>query len=76
MATSVANVMFTNAVYFPNYKIYSGATPGMMNYSCISHVFYAFASLAADGSVFVSLAPPFPSFGETAEQPRLTTGIS
>jgi chitinase len=56
MATSVANVMFTNAVYFPNFKIYSGATPGMMNYSCISHVFYAFASLAADGSVFVSRA--------------------
>ncbi|KAH6657155.1 family 18 glycoside hydrolase [Truncatella angustata] len=54
MASSVANVMFTNAVYFPNYKIYSGASPGMMNYSCISHVFYAFASVAADGSVFLS----------------------
>lgn len=54
MATSVANVMFTNAVYFPNYKIYSGASPGMLNYGCISHVFYAFASVAVDGSVFVS----------------------
>lgn len=54
MATSVANVMFTNAVYFPNFKIYSGATPGMLNYGCISHVFYAFASVAIDGSVFVS----------------------
>ncbi|ORY68595.1 glycoside hydrolase [Pseudomassariella vexata] len=54
MATSVANVMFTNAVYFPNHKIYSGATPGMMNYGCISHVFYAFASVGPDGSVFLS----------------------
>lgn len=54
MATSVSNVMFTNAVYFPNLKIYNGATPGMLNYGCISHVFYAFASVAADGSVFVS----------------------
>lgn len=57
MATSVANVMFTNAVYFPNFKIYSGATPGMLNYGCISHVFYAFASVAIDGSVFVSRVP-------------------
>lgn len=56
MATSVANVMFTNAVYFPNYKIYNGASPGMMNYGCISHVFYAFASVASDGSVFVRLS--------------------
>ncbi|KAF7537224.1 hypothetical protein G7054_g3894 [Neopestalotiopsis clavispora] len=56
MATSVANVMFTNAVYFPNYKIYSGASPGMLNYGCISHVFYAFASVAVDGSVFVILS--------------------
>ena len=55
MATSVANVMFTSAVYFPNNGVYEGATPGMMNYSCISHVYYAFASVAADGSVFVSL---------------------
>lgn len=57
IATSVANVMFTNAVYFPNFKIYSGATPGMLNYGCISHVFYAFASVAIDGSVFVSRVP-------------------
>ncbi|KAI1392957.1 glycoside hydrolase family 18 protein [Hypoxylon trugodes] len=52
--SSTSNVMFTNAVYFPNYKIYSGATPGMMNYSCINHVYYAFANVAADGSVFLS----------------------
>lgn len=51
---STSNVMFTNAVYFPNFKIYNGATPGMMNYSCVNHVYYAFANVAADGSVFVS----------------------
>ncbi|KAI0384230.1 glycoside hydrolase family 18 protein [Hypomontagnella monticulosa] len=51
---STSSVMFTNAIYFPNFKIYSGATPGMMNYSCVNHVYYAFANLAADGSVFLS----------------------
>lgn len=51
---STSSVMFNNAVYFPNFKIYNGATPGMMNYSCINHVYYAFANVAADGSVFVS----------------------
>ncbi|KAI1448841.1 glycoside hydrolase family 18 protein [Annulohypoxylon stygium] len=51
---STSNVMFTNAVYFPNFKIYNGATPGMMNYSCVNHVYYAFANVAADGSVFLS----------------------
>ncbi|KAI2622439.1 glycoside hydrolase family 18 protein [Hypoxylon sp. NC1633] len=51
---STSSVMFTNAVYFPNYKIYSGATPGMMNYSCVNHVYYAFANVATDGSVFLS----------------------
>ncbi|OTB05730.1 glycoside hydrolase family 18 protein [Hypoxylon sp. CI-4A] len=51
---SVSNVMLTNAVYFLNHKIYAGATPGMMNYNCINHVYYAFANVAADGSVFLS----------------------
>ncbi|CAJ2499675.1 Uu.00g025280.m01.CDS01 [Anthostomella pinea] len=54
LSASVSSVMYTNAVYFPNSKIYSGATPGMMNYSCINHVYYAFANVAADGSVFLS----------------------
>lgn len=50
----MANVMYTNAVYFPNYRIYQGDTPGMLNYSCINHVYYAYASVAQDGGVFVS----------------------
>ena len=48
-----SNVMFTNAVYFPNYRIYRGDTPGQLNYACISLVYYAFANVAEDGSVFV-----------------------
>jgi chitinase len=50
----MSDVMFTNAVYFPNYRIYQGDTPGMLNYSCINHVYYAYASVSADGGVFVS----------------------
>lgn len=46
--------MYTNAVYFPNQKIYNNFTPGMMNYSCINHVYYAYANVSADGSVLVS----------------------
>lgn len=50
---SVAGIGYTNAVYFPSSKIYQGATPGMMNYKCINHVYYAFANVGPDGSVFV-----------------------
>jgi len=46
--------MYTNAVYFPNSRIYQGDTPGMLNYSCINRVYYAYASVAPDGGVFVS----------------------
>ncbi|QPC75445.1 hypothetical protein HYE68_006197 [Fusarium pseudograminearum] len=54
MASNLSDVMFTNAVYFPNYRIYQGDTPGMLNYSCINHVYYAYASVSADGGVFLS----------------------
>lgn len=46
--------MYTNAVYFPNTRIYKGDSPGMLNYRCINHVYYAYASVAPDGGVFVS----------------------
>lgn len=51
---SAANVMYTNAVYWPNQSIYSGNTPGDLNYGCISRVYYAYANVSTDGSVFVS----------------------
>lgn len=60
MAASVANVMFANAVYFPNHKIYDGYTPAGMNYKCINHVYYAFATVGMDGVVYVSHAPQVP----------------
>ncbi|RYP68671.1 hypothetical protein DL771_006541 [Monosporascus sp. 5C6A] len=52
--TSASNVMYTNAVYFPNQKIYENFTPGMMDYGCINHVYYAFANVLADGAVLLS----------------------
>ncbi|KAI0595571.1 family 18 glycoside hydrolase [Biscogniauxia sp. FL1348] len=54
LSASISSVMYTNAVYFPNSRIYNGATPGMMNYSCINQVYYAYANVAVDGSVFLS----------------------
>ncbi|TVY73767.1 Chitinase 1 [Fusarium oxysporum f. sp. cubense] len=54
VASTMPNAMFTNAVYFPNYRIYQGDTPGMLNYSCINYVYYAYACVSADGGVFLS----------------------
>ncbi|KAK0630011.1 glycoside hydrolase [Bombardia bombarda] len=51
---SASNVMYTNAVYWPNYRVYQGDTPGALNYSCINRVYYAFANVTADGGVFLS----------------------
>ena len=50
----MAKVMYTNAVYFPNNCIYEGNTPGLLNYSCVNHVYYAYANVADDGGVSVS----------------------
>jgi len=54
---SASNVLYTNAVYWPNYRVYKGDTPGALNYNCINRVYYAHANVSADGAVFVSLAP-------------------
>ncbi|KAL2125116.1 hypothetical protein VTJ04DRAFT_1481 [Mycothermus thermophilus] len=50
---SLSHVMYTNAVYFPNYCVYNGDTPGQLNYACINRVYYAYASVGADGHVFL-----------------------
>lgn len=34
---------FANAVYYPNWRVYDGQTPGSLNLENVSHVFYAFA---------------------------------
>lgn len=49
-----SRMVYTNAVYWPNYRVYHGDTPGQLNYGCINRVYYAFATVTADGSVFVS----------------------
>ncbi|KAG6021459.1 hypothetical protein E4U41_002480 [Claviceps citrina] len=54
IASSVARVMYINAVYFPNSRVYRGDSPGMLNYSCINRVYYAYASVGPDGGVFLS----------------------
>jgi chitinase len=46
--------MSVNAVYYPNYRAYRGETPATLNYKCISHVYYAYAHVNADGFVFAS----------------------
>ncbi|KAK3393691.1 glycoside hydrolase superfamily [Podospora didyma] len=51
---NAANVMYTNAVYWPNHRFYNGDTPGSLNYGCINRVYYAFANVMADGGVFLS----------------------
>ncbi|KAK0747798.1 glycoside hydrolase [Apiosordaria backusii] len=52
--TNASNVMYTNAVYWPNQRLYKGDTPGALNYGCINRVYYAFANVTADGGVFLS----------------------
>ncbi|KAF7934331.1 uncharacterized protein EAE98_000959 [Botrytis deweyae] len=54
IAASISNIMYKNAVYYPNYRVYRGETPGSLNFGCISHVFYAFAHVGPDGGVFLS----------------------
>jgi len=43
-----------NAIYYPNYRVYRSETPAALNYSCIDHVFYAFAQVNRDGEVVLS----------------------
>ncbi|KAL2271030.1 hypothetical protein VTJ83DRAFT_401 [Remersonia thermophila] len=51
---SLSHVMYTNAVYFPNSRVYNGDTPGQLNYGCINRVYYAYANVTANGDVFLS----------------------
>lgn len=51
---SISDLTRKNAVYYPNYRVYRGETPATLNYNCISHVFYAFAHVSADGGVYLS----------------------
>ncbi|KAI9699187.1 MAG: hypothetical protein M1820_007266 [Bogoriella megaspora] len=47
--------MFINAVYYPNWAIYNQKSPSLLNVDVVSHIFYAFASIKEDGTVYVSI---------------------
>ncbi|KAF2675061.1 chitinase [Microthyrium microscopicum] len=46
--------MYTNAVYYPNWRVYRNQPPSSLNFGMISHVFYAFARIDDDGSICLS----------------------
>ncbi|KAK0385120.1 hypothetical protein NLU13_7598 [Sarocladium strictum] len=43
---------YVNAGYYASWKTYAGYTPEKLNYAAMSHVFYAFASISANGTVY------------------------
>jgi GH18 family chitinase len=49
--------MFANAVYYANWSIYKQSAPSSLNISAISHIFYAFAWVKDDGTVYVKSNP-------------------
>ncbi|RPB19669.1 hypothetical protein L211DRAFT_591992 [Terfezia boudieri ATCC MYA-4762] len=46
--------VFVNAAYYPNWGVYKQGPPSSLNLACISHVFYAFAHVKQDGTVYIS----------------------
>ncbi|KAF2498760.1 hypothetical protein BU16DRAFT_304393 [Lophium mytilinum] len=44
--------MYFNGVYYPNWRIYKNQPPSSLNLDVISHVFYAFAWVKTDGTVY------------------------
>ncbi|KAF2836276.1 glycoside hydrolase family 18 protein [Patellaria atrata CBS 101060] len=46
--------IFSNGVYYPNWHIYRKQPPSSLNLDVISHVFYAFAWIRPDGSIYFS----------------------
>ncbi|KAJ4164310.1 hypothetical protein LMH87_005987 [Akanthomyces muscarius] len=49
----LGQVMYMNAVYFHNGHIARGETPAKLDYGCINLVYYAYASVAPDGIVYL-----------------------
>ncbi|KAJ5893256.1 hypothetical protein N7495_004947 [Penicillium taxi] len=46
--------LYTNAAYYPNWRIYQKQPPSSLRLGFISHVFYAFAWVKEDGTVYLS----------------------
>ncbi|KAL8984092.1 MAG: hypothetical protein Q9177_004794 [Variospora cf. flavescens] len=55
-ATGGQNVHSTpvNAVYYPNWKVYSQSPPSSLNLNHTTHIYYAFAFLKPDGTLYLS----------------------
>lgn len=51
---STYNTNLINAVYYPNWSVYNAQAPSSLNLEAISHIFYAFAWVHEDGSVYLS----------------------
>ncbi|KAI9813122.1 MAG: hypothetical protein M1827_004342 [Pycnora praestabilis] len=47
-------VMYANAVYYPNWRVYRDQPPSSLKFEVISHVFYAFAWVKPNGTVYLS----------------------
>ncbi|KAI9776126.1 MAG: hypothetical protein M1835_005600 [Candelina submexicana] len=43
--------IYANGVYYANWRVYKQEPPSSLNFSCISHVFYAFAWVRPDGNL-------------------------
>ncbi|KAI2789054.1 Endochitinase B [Penicillium oxalicum] len=46
--------LYTNAAYYPNWRIYKKQPPSSLRLGFISHVFYAFAWVKEDGTIYLS----------------------
>ncbi|KAI5302745.1 hypothetical protein KEM56_000397 [Ascosphaera pollenicola] len=45
---------YANAVYYPNWKVYNGKQPSAIDLRFVSHIFYAFALVKEDGTIYLS----------------------
>ncbi|PYH49987.1 glycoside hydrolase family 18 protein [Aspergillus saccharolyticus JOP 1030-1] len=45
---------YLNAAYYPNWRIYQNQSPSSLRLGFVSHIFYAFAWVKEDGTVYLS----------------------
>ena len=49
-----------NGAYYPNWRIYKNEPPSSLQLNLISHVYYSFAWVRDDGTVYVCPSAPLP----------------
>ncbi|KAI9684084.1 MAG: Vacuolar protein sorting-associated protein 53 [Trizodia sp. TS-e1964] len=52
MRESCVNI-YVNAIYYPNWRIYRNEPPSSLKLNIVTHVFYAFACVRRDGTVYL-----------------------